>query len=248
MTSPLAAHPGSEDGGGFVVSLDRYAGPLDLLLGLIRQEEIDIWDIPIARICDQFLAAIHDLGLNEAAEYMEMAARLLRIKAQMLLPRRGDEEPWEDPRHELVRRLLEYQQIREVVDWMGRAARLRAERFGRGWLAPEPDVPLPPPVFDLEEMIQALEHVLQLMPDPVLYRIAPRPLDVEGAQRRLQEWIDQREQFRLDDWLGPGAGIIEILSALVALLELARRGTCTVTQPAAFAPVTIERGTTHQIA
>ena len=81
---------------------------------------------------------------------MEMAARLLRNKAQLLLPRRGDEEPWEDPRHELVRRLLEYQQIREVVDWMMGAARRRTERFGRGWLPPAPDVPLPPPVFMLE--------------------------------------------------------------------------------------------------
>ena len=248
MSAPLTLHQGGEGDGGFVVNLDRYAGPLDLLLSLIRQEEIDIWDIPIARICDQFLAAIKDLGLNEAAEYMEMAARLLRIKAQMLLPRRGDEEPWEDPRHELVRRLLEYQQIREVVDWMSRAARLRNERFARGWLPPEPDVPLPPPVFALDEMVAALEHVLQLMADPVLYRIAPRPLDVEGAQRRLVDWLEQRERFRLDEWLGPAPGVIEILSALVALLELARRGTCTVNQPAAFGPVNIERGTTHQIA
>jgi len=232
----------------FVVSLDRYNGPLDLLLGLIRQEEIDIWDIPIARIADQFLAAISTLGLNEAAEYMEMAARLLRIKAQMLLPRRGDDEPWEDPRHELVKRLLEYQQIREVVDWLSRAARRRAERFGRGWLPPAPDVPLPPPVFALDELVQALERVLQLMVDPVLYRIAPRPLDVEGAQLRLVEWLAQRERFLFSDHLGPGAGVIEILSSLVALLELARRGACTVTQPTAFAPVMIERGTTHQAA
>ena len=232
----------------FVVSLERYNGPLDLLLSLIRQEEIDIWDIPIARIADQFLAAIGSLGLNEAAEYMEMAARLLRIKAQMLLPRRGDDELWEDPRHELVRRLLEYQQIREVVDWMSSAARRRAERFGRGWMAPETEVPLPPPVFSLEELLMALERALQLMPDPVLYRIAPRPLDVEGAQRRLTEWLEQREKFVLSEYLGPGAGVIDILSALVALLELARRGACTVNQPQAFAPVMIERGTTHQAA
>ena len=97
-------------------------------------------------------------------------------------------------------------------------------------------------------MIQALEHVLQLMPDPVLYRIAPRPLDVEGAQRRLVEWLEERERFSLSEYLGGGAGVIEILSALVALLELARRGACTVNQPAAFAPVMIERGTTHQAA
>src|ERR1043165_7523054 len=94
----------------FVVELTAFSGPLDLLLTLIREEQVDIYDIPVARIAEQFLLRIRTLGLNEAADYLEMAARLLRIKAQMLPPR-GDEELWEDPRAELVRRLLEYQQI-----------------------------------------------------------------------------------------------------------------------------------------
>jgi len=236
------------DDSGFVVTLDRYSGPLDLLLHLIRREEIDIWDIPIARIADQFLQAISTLHLDEAAEYLEMAARLLRIKAQMLLPRRGDEEAWEDPRHELVRRLLEYQQIREVVDWMERAARRRAARFARGWQAPVPDVPPPPPVFDLAEVLAAVERVLLGMPDPALYQIAPRPLDIEGATRRLLDLLAERERFEWRELLGENAGVTEILSALVSLLELARRGACTVTQPAAFQPLFIERGTAYQAA
>jgi len=243
-----ADHTTALDDTGFVVNLERYSGPLDLLLHLIRREEIDIWDIPIARIADQFLAAIANLGLDEAAEYLEMAARLLRIKAQMLLPRRGDEEAWEDPRHELVRRLLEYQQIREVVDWMERAARRRAERFSRGWLPPAPDLPPPPLVFDLGEMLAAVERVIAGIPDPVLYRLAPRPLDVEGATRRLIALLDTHERFELREMLGPGAGVIDVLSALVSLLELARRGTLTVTQPAAFQPLMIERGTAYQAA
>ena len=71
----------------FVVELDQFSGPLDLLLHLIREQEIDIADIPIAKIAEQFQGAIVDLGLNQAAEYLEMAARLLHIKIQMLLPR-----------------------------------------------------------------------------------------------------------------------------------------------------------------
>src|SRR6058998_1145711 len=123
----------------FVVELAEYSGPLDLLLTLIRDEQIDIYDIPIARIAEQFLARISSLKLDEAADYLEMAARLLRIKAQMLLPRREGEgeDVWEDPRAELVRRLLEYQQVREVVDWLGQAAARRAEQLGRGF-RPEP--------------------------------------------------------------------------------------------------------------
>src|SRR5204862_1677728 len=99
----------------FIVELTAFSGPLDLLLALIRDEQVDIYDIPIARIAEQFLVRIRTLELNEAADYLEMAARLLRIKAQMLLPR-GENDEWEDPRAELVRRLLEYQQMREIVD------------------------------------------------------------------------------------------------------------------------------------
>src|SRR5262245_8024956 len=117
MTTPVL-----RDSSGFVVELEQYSGPLDLLLNLIREDELDITDLPIAKIADQFLAAIHDLGLDQAADYLEMAARLLRIKAQMLLPRRIGEDEWDDPRAELVRRLLEYQQIRELVGWLERAA------------------------------------------------------------------------------------------------------------------------------
>ncbi len=246
MTALRPDAPIGTDDAGFVVTLDRFSGPLDLLLHLIRVEEIDIWDIPIARIADQFLSVIATLGLNEAAEYLEMAARLVRIKAQMLLPRRGDEEPWEDPRHELVRRLLEYQQIREVVDWLEKAARRRAERFGRGWVAPTPESPPPPLVFEIEELIEAIERVLQMMPDPALYRVAPRPLDIEGATKRALEMLAAREAFPFRDLLGTRPSVVDILSSLVALLELARRGTLTVQQPAAFTPLMIERGAAYQ--
>ena len=93
----------------FVVQLDAFSGPLDLLLHLIREQEIDIADIPIATIAEQFLAAIEKLGINQAADYLEMAARLLRIKIRLLLPQPLDDDEWEDPRAELVRRLLEYE-------------------------------------------------------------------------------------------------------------------------------------------
>ncbi len=247
VTLPAPSAPPTADGG-FVVTLDRFSGPLDLLLHLIRREEIDIWDIPIARIADQFQQAIKDLGLDEAAEYLEMAARLLRIKAQMLLPRRGDEEPWEDPRHELVRRLLEYQQIREITQWFDKAIRLRSERHGRGFVPTAPDVPPPPLEFTLEEMVEALERVIAMIPDPVLYRLAPRPLDVEGANRRIAELLAERESFGWRDILGPHPSVVDILSALVALLELARGGQLVLTQPGAFAPLVIDRGPAYQAA
>lgn len=233
---------------GFVVTLDRFSGPLDLLLHLIRREEIDIWDIPITRIADQFLAALHVLGLDEAAEYLEMAARLVRIKAQMLLPRRGDEEPWEDPRHELVRRLLEYQQIREITEWMDKAARARALRYGRGYLPAAPELPPPPLEFSLEELVEALERVIAMIPDPLIYRVAPRPLDVEAATRRIQDLLAERESFGWRDVLPARPSVVDVLSALVALLELARGAQLLLTQAGAFAPLVIDRGPAYQAA
>ena len=108
-TTALGAGPA------FMVQLDAFSGPLDLLLHLLREEQLEIADIPIARIADQFLQAIGELGLNQAADYLDMASRLVRLKVQMLLPRGSEEDGWEDPRAELVRRLLEYQQIREIA-------------------------------------------------------------------------------------------------------------------------------------
>jgi segregation and condensation protein A len=233
---------------GFVVTLERFSGPLDLLMHLIRREELDIWDIPIARIADQFLAAIHELGLDEAAEYLEMAARLLRIKAQLLLPRRGDEEPWEDPRHELVRRLLEYQQIREVVEWMERAARRRAERYGRGYVPTPPEAPPTPVVIGVEELLEAVERVLAMIPDPVLHRVLAHPLDVEGATERLLAMLRERPSFGWREVLGPNPTLSEILSSLVAVLELARRGLLKLSQSAPFTPFAIDRGSAYQAA
>ncbi|OGT96518.1 MAG: hypothetical protein A3I79_04030 [Gemmatimonadetes bacterium RIFCSPLOWO2_02_FULL_71_11] len=233
---------------GFVVTLERFSGPLDLLLHLIRREEIDIWDIPVARIADQFLAVIHVLGLDEAAEYLEMAARLLRIKAQMLLPRRGDDEPWEDPRHELVRRLLEDQQIREVVDWMARAARRRSERHARGWVAPAPETPPPPLVYDIEELLESIERVLAMMPDSVIYRVLPRPLDIEGATQRALDLLAERAAFPWRDLLGGAPTVADVLSSLVALLELARRGLLLLAQERPFTPVMITRGPSYETA
>jgi hypothetical protein len=124
----------------FQVELDRFQGPLDLLLHLIRKQDIDIFDIPIGRITEQFLhasTAWERAELERAGEFLEMAATLVRIKAQMLFPRRASEEE-EDPRADLVRRLLEYEHFREAALHRGQdragagVARSRASRGVRG--------------------------------------------------------------------------------------------------------------------
>ena len=234
-TTALGADPA------FVVQLDAFSGPLDLLLHLLREEQIDIADIPVARIADQFLLAIHDLGLNQAADYLEMAGRLLRLKAQMLLPRREGEEGWEDPRHELVRRLLEYQLIREVAGWLERAAERRADQQPRGYLPPPPDLPPMPLTLDLLQLLTAVEKVIAEIPSPVLHRVVARPLDTEGALRRMEALLAERDEFTWREALGPHPTIVDVLSTLLALLELAKRGLLRLAQAEAFGSFVIRR-------
>jgi segregation and condensation protein A len=235
-------------GPGFVIELEAYSGPLDLLLHLLREEQIEIADIPIARIADQFLQAIHELGLNQAADYLDMASRLVRLKAQMLLPRQSDEDGWEDPRAELVRRLLEYQQIREVAVWMGRAAERRGEQLARGYLPPPPAIPPPPLTLNLLDVLSAVDRVLAGIPFPVLHRVVARPLDVENATRRIEELLADREEIRWLDALGTHPTIVDVLSTLLALLELAKRGTLRLVQPTPFSPMVIARDAARSIA
>jgi segregation and condensation protein A len=238
MTPPSVVAP---DQNGFLIELEQFSGPLDLLLHLIHEDEVDITDLPIAKIADQFLAVINELGLNQAADYLEMAARLLRIKAQLLLPRRLGDDEWEDPRAELVRRLLEYQQIRELVEWLGEAAARRAEQFGRGF-RPEPSAAAPAPlVIELNDLLAAAERVIALIPEPELHRVVPRPLDVEGATARIEALLAVRESFGWLDVVGPRPSIVDTLSAFIALLELARRSALRLDQRAPFAPIEIRR-------
>ena len=246
MSAPT--NPVAQDSTGFIVELAQFSGPLDLLLHLIHEDEVDITDLPIAKIADQFLAVISELGLNQAADYLEMAARLLRIKAQMLLPRRLGDDEWEDPRAELVRRLLEYQQIRELVEWLGAAAARRAEQFGRGFSPEPPAAPPAPLVIDLNDLLAAAERVIALIPEPVLHRVVPRPLDVEGATARITKLLAERATFGWRDAVGPQATLVDVLSTFIALLELAKRNALTLSQPESFGPMVITRAIPREAA
>lgn len=229
-------------GSPFVVELEQFSGPLDLLLSLIRDEQVDIYDIPIARIAEQFLARISTLGLDEAADYLEMAARLLRIKAQMLLPRAEGEETWEDPRAELVRRLLEYQQMREVVDLLERRGEERRNRFARSWV-PQVDVapPVAPLVLSLADLLAAVDRVLRVSKEPTMHEVVPRSLDVQGALLTIRHVIAMRRHASWRDLIGRDAEPWQILSVLLALLEMAKLGEVRVAQSVPFAMVEIER-------
>ena len=225
----------------FVVELTQFSGPLDLLLSLIRDEQLDIRDIPIARIAEQFLARISTLALDEAAEYLEMAARLLRIKAQMLLPRNENDEAWEDPRAELVRRLLEYQQMREIVDVLDVRAESRRNRFARAFVPEQAAPPAAPLVLSLGELLSAVDRIIRAVRAPAMHDVVPRALDVDGAMASVRAMMATRASARWTDLIAATAEPWEVLSLLLALLELARRGEVRIAQPRPFASVEIAR-------
>jgi segregation and condensation protein A len=235
-SAPSVAAPAS-----FSVDLPQFSGPLELLLTLIREEQLDVYDIPIARVAEQFVQRIRTLALNDAAEYLEMAARLLRIKAQMLMPRPEGDEALDDPRAELVRRLLEYQQVREVVDVLERRGEDRRGRFARAFLPNAPAPPQAPLALSLAELLSAVDRVMRAVRQPVLHEVVARPLDVPGAISVIRALIRMRARVLWSDIIEAEAAPWEVLSALLGLLEMAKLGELRVQQPRPFADVEIFR-------
>jgi segregation and condensation protein A len=243
MTAPVVRDDRGADlppDGAFVVELNAFSGPLDLLLSLIREEQVDIYDIPVARIAEQFLIRIRTLGINEAADYLEMAARLLRIKAQMLLPR-SEEEAWEDPRAELVRRLLEYQQMREVVDLLERRGEERRNQFARAYLPQAPAPPQAPLAMSLAELLAAVDRVLRVVTEPQMHEVIPRALDIPGAIVIIRSVLTLKARILWTELVNRSAEPWEVLSTLLGLLELAKLGELRVAQRRPFANVEITR-------
>jgi segregation and condensation protein A len=244
MSSATIAENGAQS---FVVELSAFSGPLDLLLTLIREEQVDVYDIPIARVAEQFLLRIRTLALNDAADYLEMAARLLRIKAQMLLPR-GDEELWEDPRAELVRRLLEYQQMREIVDVLERRGEERRNQFSRTFLPFQAEPPQAPLALSLSELLTAVDRVLRTVKQPALHEVVPRAIDIPGAMTIIRSVLALRARIMWTEIVERGAEPWQVLSTLLGLLEMAKVGELRVMQPRPFANVEISRDVAGQAA
>ena len=246
--APAAAAAPTGAGEAFVVELPAFSGPLDLLLALIRDERLDVYDIPIARVAEQFLARVHAMALDEAADYLDMAARLVRIKAQLLLPRGGDDDAWEDPRAELVRRLLEYQQMREVADLLERLGEDRRNRFARAYVPDAPEAPEAPLALALSELLAAVDRVLRAARPPTVHTVVPRALDVAGAIAAVRAVLARRASARWRDVVAGDAEPWEVLSVLLALLEMAKLGELRVVQPAPFADVEITRDAASEAA
>ena len=225
--------------GAFIVELERFQGPLDLLLHLIREQDIDIFDIPIAEITAQFLRAIagvERLGLDRAGEFLETAALLVRIKAQMILPRRTDEEgALEDPRAELVRRLLEYEHFREAALRLEHAEAGRRRQFARGFVPPRvKQEPVAELRLSWEELFAAALRIAERPKPPDEHRVAARAVPLEEKMALISQTLRRVARVQFSRLLAPFQDRLHGVVTLLAGLELAKRRQVSMRQSEPF--------------
>jgi segregation and condensation protein A len=190
---------------------------------------------------------IRTLGLNEAAEYLEMAARLIRIKAQMLLPR-GDEEQWEDPRASSYDACSSINRCARWWTSSSGAARNGAISSRAPTSRPSPEPPQAPLALSLAELLSAVDRVLRAAKQPHMHEVIPRALDVPGAIATIRSVLTLRARILWTEILAGDAEPWQILSTLLGLLELAKLGELRVAQPKPFADVEITRDTASEAA
>jgi len=230
----------------YEVKLEVFEGPLDLLLYLIRKDELDIYDIPIARITTaylEFLHQLHRLDVEQASDFILMAATLMKIKSQMLLPREeiiGEGEGEEDPRAELVRRLLEYQQFKEIADWLGIQKKAQNDvylrRQGPGDLTQEGAELRPVSLFDL---LRVFKHVLETVPRHLVHQIVEDEISVESCIEYVVAILEQRSRVRFMDLI-EGRDRLTLIATFVGLLELLKSQRIRVQQARPFDDIWIE--------
>jgi len=215
------------------VDLSVYRGPLDLLLYLIREREMDIHDIPIAEITEQFLAhleVVKRIDIDLAGDFLLMAATLMLIKSRMLLPRpeeqEEDAEDDLDPRTDLVRQLLEYKRFRDISRGLGEAEALRARRFESGLLPPPPDAPDAGRMLadlGVNDLFLAYERMMRETLAEVDHRIFGETLPMRDVQAEvLRRLADAGGRMLFRDLFLERRDRFYIVSIFVSLLEMLR--------------------------
>lgn len=220
----------------YTIRLPHFEGPFDLLLFFIERDELDIYDIPIAQVTNDFLAYIRQMermNIDLASEFILVAATLCRIKAKMLLPRKPvDEEGREiDPREELVERLLEYKRYKSVLDDMRQLEENRFLRNSRGNAADELQAIATKALVDAEmesvtlfKLLRAFERVVQRMEynnqQLSIHRVVRFNYSIEEAQQHILSLVSQQEQAGFDEIFAVCTDRIQAIIVFLGLLEL----------------------------
>ncbi|MBD3257793.1 segregation/condensation protein A, partial [candidate division GN15 bacterium] len=221
---PAVSDPGTDS---YRVKLEVFSGPLDLLLYLIKQEEVDIYDIPIARITQQYLRYIEmmkTLDLEVAGEFILMAATLIRIKTRLLLPVDDTDSDEPDPREELIMALVEYKKYKEA----GEVLRSRAEHEERLFIPPAPVEKIEgrvdlEPATSLYDLIVAFKDVVSSSPREVVHEVNPEEVSIEERMEVVLGLLQAREFATFRELFADLPRRTVAIVTFVALLELARQ-------------------------
>ena len=224
------------------LKLSAFEGPLDLLMHLIESNKIDIYDIPIVEITEQYIGYLRNLqefDMELASEFLVMAATLLQIKSRMLLPKevREDEQEEEDPRLQLVQMLVEYRRIKSAAVNL-RYLKEQADRYVQREPLFANLVERYVPSYPVQDLLLALGNVLRDSGRPLAY-IEPQAFSVQEKMAAILQRLQAHPGgFLLNDLLSSGKNW-EKVAAFLGVLELLKMGLITITQHAAFAPIYI---------
>ncbi|MCC6848958.1 MAG: segregation/condensation protein A [Deltaproteobacteria bacterium] len=212
------------------VKLEVFEGPLDLLLHLIKKEEVDIYDIPVARITDeylQYLGLLDSMNLDVAGEYLVMAATLTHIKSRMLLPPSDDEteEPDEDPRADLVHQLVEYQRFREAAAALGERPVLTRDVFRREPAVPDRDPGEGVRLRDVTvaDLLEAFREVMERALRESFHEIVHEEISVDECERLIVRRMELDGPLRFRDLFVGLPSRRRLVATFLALLELVKR-------------------------
>ncbi|MCB1734024.1 MAG: segregation/condensation protein A [Chromatiaceae bacterium] len=223
------------------VFLDAFEGPLDLLLYLIRRQNLDILDIPIADITRQYMEYIEmmqELRFELAAEYLVMAAMLAEIKSRMLLPRvETAEDDEHDPRAELIRRLQEYERFKQAAEDIGELSQLGRDVFPVSVAVPYKHVDQTPPDVDLKEVLLALKDVLHRADLFSSHHVSREPLSLRERMSRVLESVAGDRFTQFTDLFDVGEGRAGVVVTFMAVLELIKQQLIELVQAESFAPI-----------
>ncbi len=226
------------------VILEAFEGPLDLLLYLIRRQNLDILDIPVAEITKQYVDYIdvmQDLRFELAAEYLVMAAILAEIKSRMLLPRPPSEEGLEaDPRAELVRRLQEYERFKKAAEDIDQLDRLDRDTSVATVHVPERTIPRIPPPVDLREMLMALRDVLKRAELFTHHAIKREALSVRQRMGEVLGKLADGSFHGFESLFNAEEGKLGVVVTFLSILELAKEQLLEIVQEAPLAPIYVK--------
>ena len=229
------------------VILDAFEGPLDLLLYLIRRQNLDIIQINVAEITRQYMsyiALLKAMRFELAAEYLVMAAMLAEIKSRALLPRPvGTEEEEEDPRAELIRRLLEYETVKMSAEALDELPRVDRDFWIAEAQKPDIDGRTAPPTVDLSEVVLAFGELLARARLSSAHQIEWEPLSIRQRMSDALMKLKDRPELTLSDLFAADEGRAGVVVSLLAILELVREGLCALIQARPGSQIYIRRAT-----